>query len=276
MNKLCLFFTLVLLMLTVTGCKKKEFDVSSGKIVVGLECAYAPFNWTETTQTETNVKINDKIGMYAEGYDVMIAKMIAEQLNCELEIEMIEWNGLVPALTSGKIDLIIAGMSPTEDRKEVINFSNEYYKSNHVLLVKSNNKYSSAKTFADLSGAKVIGQKSTLYDTLAKQITEKNANALYQTPLSSVPEIKIALDSGACDVTVLEEPVAQGIIKADPSYTYIKLDTPFDVAAEDVIVSIGLRKVDETLLNKVNEILASISVETRNNLMEKAVSLQQE
>ena len=276
MKKLFLFFSFMICLFTLASCKKQEFDLSKGKIVVGLECAYAPFNWTETTKTETNVPINGKPNMYAEGYDIMIAKIIAEKLNCELVVEMIDWNGLVPALTSGKIDLIIAGMSPTEERKQVINFTEEYYHSNHVILVKNNSKFANAKTFADLSGAKVIGQKSTLYDTLAKQITEKNPQALYQTPLSSVPEILISLDSSAADITVLEEPVAQGIINANPDYKYISLDSKFDVNPEDVIVSIGVRKIDETLLNKVNEILNTITQDSRTSMMAKAVALQQE
>ena len=145
-----------------------------------------------------------------------------------------------------------------------------------MMLHYSNLMYANATTFNDLSGAKVIGQKSTLYDTLAKQITEKNTNAIYQTPLSSVPEILISLDSGASDITVLEQPVAEGIVKSDSNYKYISLESQFDVNPEDVIVSIGVRKIDTTLLNKVNEILSTISNETRNSLMAKAVALQEE
>jgi hypothetical protein len=119
-----------------------------------------------------------------------------------------------------------------------------------------------------------MGQKSTIYDDLAKQISEKNKDAIYQTPLDSVCDILISMDSNATDITVLEKPVAEGIIAAHPEYTYISLVTPFDVAMEDIVVSIGVRKSDVTLLTKVNESLSKISEFERNDLMSRAVEMK--
>lgn len=274
MKKLLLFMLITVFSFGLLSCRSNKDSNYDGTIVVGLECNYAPFNWAETKETESNVPINGKSNLYAEGYDIQIAKRIAEDLNYKLVIEMIDWDGLIPALESNKIDLIIAGMSPTEERKQTINFTDAYYQSDHVLVLKKTSSYVQATTFADLSGAKVMGQKSTIYDELAKQISEKNQDAIYQTPLDSVSDILISMDSNATDITVLEKPVAEGIIAAHPEYTYISLVTPFDVATEDIVVSIGVRKSDVTLLTKVNESLSKISEFERNDLMSRAVEMQ--
>lgn len=266
---LVLFFSMCLI-----GCSEPTFDEERGILRVGLECAYAPFNWTETEKTDSNVPISNASNMYADGYDVQIAKLIADDLGYELEIQMIEWDGLVIALKSGTIDLIIAGMSPTEERKESISFTNPYYTSTHVLVMKEASQYASAKTFNDLSGATIIGQSNTVYDDLAVQINEKNANAKRATPLESVPLIINAINSDTSNktITVLEEPVAKGIVTNQEGYVYIQLEEQFELDEADKVVSIGVRKSDDKLLEKVNESLAKIQEATRQQLMENAVN----
>ena len=276
MKKLFVCLLALISMISLTSCKKVSFDESKGVIRIGLECAYAPFNWTELTKSETNVPIKGKVSAYAEGYDIMMARVIAEELGYKLEVYQYSFDGLIVALNNGSIDLIIAGMSPTEQRKKSINFSDAYYRSEHVILVKKTSKYANAKTFDDLDGARVVGQRGTLYDTLAKQIAEKNSSVKYQNPLDTIGDIIVPLNSGAVDLTILEEPVAQGIVSADSSYTYIKLESKFDVADEDLDVAIGIRKVDTELLEKVNAALAKISQEQRNAFMQRAIELQSE
>lgn len=271
MKKILFLITLVITLVCFTGCSKAEWDENSGVIRIGLECAYAPFNWTETESTDSNLPIKGS-SMYADGYDIQMAKLIAEDLGYELEIHMIEWDGLVIALKSGKIDLIIAGMSPTEDRKKSIAFTDAYYTSKHVLVMKEDSQYANAKTFADLSGAKIIGQTSTVYDKLASQICENNKEAKYQNPLESVPAIIYAIKSGTVDVTVLEEPVAKGIVASNADFTYIELEEEFVLEEADKVVSIGVRKNDTKLLELVNASLSKINNQTREQLMENAVN----
>lgn len=274
MKKLFMCFILLFTFAMVTSCKKVKFDESKGIIVIGLECDYAPFNWLETTQTETNYPVDNIPGSYAEGYDVQMAKLIAEKLGYKLVLKQIVWDGLIEGLDAGTIDLIIAGMSPTEERKLSINFSDAYYETKHVILTKENSKFANAKTFADLSGAKVVGQKGTTYDELAGQIASKNKSVTHLPALGSVPLILNAINSGVADLTVLEEPVAQGVVARDSSLTYFKLTDEFDLDESDTIVSIGLRKVDEKLLEKVNNALSQISKETRDSLMLQAINNQ--
>ena len=121
-----LILAVVTAAMTLTGCGTKAS--SENVFRVGMEAGYAPFNWTQQDDSNGAVKIEGS-SEYAGGYDVEIAKKIADSLGKELVIVKTEWDGLVPSLTSGKIDAIIAGMSPTEERKETIDFSDIYYNS---------------------------------------------------------------------------------------------------------------------------------------------------
>lgn len=272
-----LLFTLIILLsfASLASCKKKvKFDESKKTLVVGLECNYPPFNWLETTKSDTNYPVDNIPGSYAEGYDVQIAKMIANDLGYELVLKSIVWEGLIEGLKSGTIDLIIAGMSPIEERKMSIDFTNAYYTTTHVIVSKNNSKYVNATKFSDLAGAKVIGQAGTVYNELAGQIVSKSSNCKQLTPLESVPLIINAIKTGVADITVLEEPVAIGICTADSSLTFFSLSEAFDVSEEDKIVSIGVRKIDTQLKDKVNSSLAKISEATRKELMLNAINNQ--
>ena len=265
----------VLLMLVFTcvlaGCGKVAFNEKSGKLVIGLECEYAPFNWTETKKTDSNVPIDGQSGLYAEGYDIQIAKRLADSLGYELVVKKIAWEGLIPALQSGDIDAIIAGMSPTEERKESINFTEQYYRSEHVVLVNASGRFANASRFSDFANANIIGQKGTAYEELANQLAAK-ANTTAQAPLATVPLIVSSILLGDTDVTVVEKPVALGVCSANPQIKWIKLDDEFEVDECEQIVSIGVRKVDADLLNKLNDALAKISEEERETLMVNAVN----
>lgn len=112
---------------------------TNGVLKVGMECAYAPFNWTDMAEPSLNavpISSQGSEGMYANGYDVQIAQYIANKLGMKLEIYAITWDGLLPALQSGTVDAIIAGMSPTAEREAEIDFTNVYYSSNLVVIYK--------------------------------------------------------------------------------------------------------------------------------------------
>ncbi len=112
---------------------------TTGTLKVGMECAYEPYNWTETSaKTKGAVPISGegKDGLYANGYDVQIAQYVANKLGLKLEVYAIEWDSLLPALEAGTIDAVIAGMSPTAEREKQIDFTNTYYESNLVVIIK--------------------------------------------------------------------------------------------------------------------------------------------
>ena len=111
-------------------------DTSNGTLKIAMECAYAPFNWTQTTDANGAVPIQGQDGMYANGYDVQVAKYIASQLGMALEVYSYVWDSLIPAVQSGAVDAIVAGMSPTAEREEQVDFTNCYYNSNLVVIIK--------------------------------------------------------------------------------------------------------------------------------------------
>ena len=276
MKKVMCVLCLFILSFVMVSCNNEE-TYSDGteypreeQFVVGLECAYAPFNWTENKKTDTNYPISNIKGKFAEGYDVQIAKKIADALGKKLVIKAINWDSLIPALDTQSIDAIIAGMSDTPDRRVSVNFTNAYYTSEEVCLVLKDGKYANATSINDFDGAKAIGQKGTLYADLVNQLT----GAIVDTPLDSVPNIITAMLYGRCDVTVVEKPVALGLVASNPELKMIEFDSDngFSVSAEDVAVCIALRKTENELQTRINEILATISNEEREQLMATAVS----
>lgn len=129
-----------------TGGKVDKFVLESetpaepvGTLKVGMECAYSPYNWTDTKGDSLGavpIASEGQEGLYANGYDVQVALYVANKLGMKLEIYAINWESLIPAVQSRTIDTIVAGMSPTAERKEEIDFSNTYYESNLVVIIK--------------------------------------------------------------------------------------------------------------------------------------------
>ena len=137
---------------------------------VAMECAYAPYNWTQPDDSNGAVPIADS-NEYAYGYDVMMAKKICEELGWNLEIVRLDWDSLIPAVTTGQADCSIAGQSITSERLQAVDFSEPYYYATIVTLVKEGSKYENAASVADLAGATCTSQQSTIwYDTCLPQI----------------------------------------------------------------------------------------------------------
>ena len=112
---------------------------TNGTLKVGMECAYKPYNWTDTEGKSLGavpISGEGKEGLYANGYDVQIAQYVANKLGLKLEVYQYEWDSLIPALNSGAIDAIVAGMSPTAEREKEIDFTSTYYESNLVIIIK--------------------------------------------------------------------------------------------------------------------------------------------
>jgi len=276
-KKLALFLTVIIAaFLFITGCgngstSEESNDSSSkddGAFTIGLEAGYAPFNWTQMDDSNGAVKM-DGNAEYAGGYDVEIAKKIADGLGKELVIVKTEWDGLVPALTSGKIDAIIAGMSPTAERKETIDFTDNYYKSDLVMVVKKGGKYENAKTLKDFKGAKVSAQLNTFHYSVIDQIegVEK------QPAMDNFPAMRVALESGVIDGYVSERPEAVSASSANDHFAMVEFTDGFETSDDDTAIAVGVAK-DSELTEKINEILAGISEEERQQIMDNAIKNQ--
>lgn len=238
---------------------------------IGMEANYPPYNWTQTTATHGAAPI-DGSKQFANGYDVQIAKIIGRHLHRRVVVEKTQWDGLLPALTSGKIDLIIAGMSPTSDRRKVINFSQPYRKSTFVIIVNKASKFATAKGLNDFSGARLTAQQGTLHYDLIKQLRgAKRENAM--TDFSAMRQ---SLQSGTIDGYVAEDIEYESYHRVNKNIVAINLSRMkgFKVAESDAITSIGVKKRNTTLLRQVNRILATVSAAKRVALMNAAVRQQ--
>lgn len=255
--------------MSLTACGTSSAKSSDqGTFKVGMEAAYAPFNWTQMDSSNGAVKIEGS-AEYAGGYDVEIAKKIADGLGKKLVIVKTEWDGLVPALTSGKIDAIIAGMSPTEKRKESIDFTDSYYKSDLVMVVKKGGKYESATSIQDFKGAKITAQLNTFHYTVIDQIQGVNK----QPAMDNFPAMRVALESGVIDGYISERPEGISAQAANPNYKMVEFKTSFKTSDEDTLISVGVVKKSE-LTTKINEILKGISEEQRKTIMDTAIKNQ--
>jgi putative lysine transport system substrate-binding protein len=274
MRKKLPFFIVTILsaIILLAGCGTSGSPGSSSKedntFKVGLEAGYAPFNWTQTGDENGAVKI-DGNAEYAGGYDVEIAKKIADGLGKELVIVKTEWDGLVPALTSGKIDAIIAGMSPTAERKETIDFSDNYYKSDLVMVVKKGSKYDGATSIQDFKGAKVTAQLNTFHYSVIDQIE----GVAKEPAMDNFPAMRVALESGVIDGYVSERPEAVSASSANENFAMVEFAEGFETSDDDTAIAVGVAK-DSELTEKINEILSGISEEERTSIMDAAIKNQ--
>ena len=234
-------------------------------LTVGLEAGYPPFNWTQMDDSNGAVKIAGS-SEYAGGYDVEIAKRIAEGLGKELVVEKIEWSGLLPALQSGVIDVIAAGMSPTAERKESIDFSDNYYKSDLVMVVKKGSEYENATSIQDFSGATITAQLETFHYTVIDQIN----GVVKDTAMSDFTAMRVALESGIIDGYVSERPEGVSASSANENFVMVEFEEGFVTSDDDTAIAVGVVK-NSDLTEKINEILAGISEEERQDIMDKAI-----
>ncbi|MDO5564795.1 MAG: transporter substrate-binding domain-containing protein [Eubacteriales bacterium] len=248
--------------------------VENGKFKVAMECAYAPYNWTQNDSSNDAVQISGSVD-YAYGYDVMIAKEIAKQLNLELEIIKLDWDSLIPALISKTVDCVIAGQSITAERLTSVDFTTPYYYASIVTLTKKNSKYANAKSINDLNGAKATSQLNTVwYDRCLPQIPSVQKLSAFE----AAPQMLVSLESGACDIVITDMPTAKAALIAYPDFTILDFSKNesgnFSVSDEDINIGCSLRKGNEKLLQSINNILSSYSVDDYNALMESAIKVQ--
>jgi len=264
MKKLCLSI-LASLALTLGLVSQVQADEY---LRIGMEAAYAPFNWTQDDDSNGAVKI-DGTNQYANGYDVQIAKRIAKDLGKEPLIVKTKWEGLVPALTSGKIDMIIAGMSPTAERKQEIAFSSSYYTSEPVLLVKKDSAYANAKTLDDFKDAKITSQQGVYLYDLISQIPD----AKKETAMGDFAQMRQALEAGVIDAYVSERPEALTAESANAKFKMIQPEPGFKTGEEDTSIAIGLRKDDERI-SQINASIETISKDEQVALMDRMIKEQ--
>ncbi len=272
MKKLLSVLLAASMMMGLGGCgssKDTQTEKDDNVLKVGMECNYAPYNWSQPTDANGALPIANVDNMYTNGYDVQVAQKIADSMGKTLEIYSYEWDSLIPGVQSGKLDMIIAGMSPTSERKEKIDFSNNYFTSNLVIVTKKGN-LSDVKSIADLDGKKIAAQSGTFHlDALTAQ-TKAQAEEM-----NDFTTMLIALGAGTIEGYVAEEPTAMAVC-LDPTYDYIPLvnnDTGFSVEDDEVSIAVGVKKGSDELKSKINEALSSLDTDAQKKLMNEMVEI---
>lgn len=258
----------------LTGCSSNEKKAGTDEkkvLKIGMECAYAPFNWTQTTDENGALPIAET-GGYANGYDIMVSKMISEELGYEVEIYKTEWDSLILSVNSGKIDAVVAGMAMTEERKQSVDFTNTYYVADIVAVTMKGSKYENAKSLKDLTGASVTSQVATIwYDTIEGQL--KNADI--QPPVDSTPSTITTLTSGKTDIIVIDMPTALAAQMANPDMVILDLtEGDFDTSSEDTDFGIAVKKGNTELVEELNKVVSKLTDAKKEELMKKALEIQ--
>ena len=276
MNKKAIIIpALVATLVSFSSCSPANFDNS--ELVIGLECGYPPFNWSETEENEYTLKVSNKANLYCDGYDIQIAKILGQELGINVKIMQIEWESLIADLQFGTINAVVAGMTDTEERRKSIDFTDEYYRSELVLIVSKTiaDSYTEAldtTSFGELVNGKVIvSQSSTVTDSVIETFA-KDYGAIHAKPVDTFALAATDVSTGLAFAMTAELPVAQSITSTFDNLGIIHIDQNIlGEAQAELGVSIGIAKGNTELKNKLNTALAKISTEQRNNLMAQAV-----
>ena len=255
--------------------------LEDGVLTVGMECAYAPYNWMQMDDSNGAVPISNVSGSYANGYDVMIAKRICEAYGWELEVVSSSWDSLTPAVQAGTMDANIAGQSMTADRMKEVDMAGPYYYATIVCLTTKDSPYASATSIADLAGGICTAQSGTIwYDTCLPQIE----GAEIQSPADTAPAMVMALQSGTVDFICTDLPTASAAAAKNDDLVILNFegtDGDFQFAteeerAENVNIGMSVVKGNTSLLDALNSYLSTMTADDFNALMDEAIAVQPE
>ena len=260
---------------TETGSETGEVasGVEDGVLTIAMECAYAPYNWTQSDDSNGAVPIKDSTE-YANGYDVMMAKKICEANGWELEVVRTDWDSLVPGVQSGIYDAVIAGQSMTADRMEQVDFAGPYYYASIVCVTKADSPYANAQGISDLSGGTCTAQIATIwYDSMLPQIE----GAQIQTAAETAPAMLMALETDTVDFICTDMPTAMGAVAAYPDMKILDFtdsDDNFEVDEGEINIGISVMKGNTVLRDAINAVLADYTADDFNTMMDEAIAIQ--
>ena len=261
-----------------TAAASSSTGVEDGVLTIAMECAYAPYNWTQGDDSNGAVPISNVPGSYANGYDVMIGKKIAEANGWQLEVIQSDWDSLVPGVQTGIFDAVIAGQSMTAERSEQVDFAGPYFYATIVCVTKKDSPFASAKSIKDLTGGKCTAQIATIwYDQCLPQIEGANV----QTAAETAPAMLMALETGSVDFICTDMPTAQGAVAAYPDMTILDFsgtdgDFQFSdqVRSENVNIGVSVKKGNTELKDKIDAVLSTMTQDDMNALMQQAIAVQ--
>lgn len=262
---------------SLSSCGSAETDNS--RLVIGMECGYQPFNWTATEESEYTLPI-DGTTEFVDGYDIQVAKYLSEDIGKEVVIKRVVWDSLVPELNSGNINMILAGMSSTAERRQAIDFTDPYLTSDLAFLIKkenlpegnnSTNPASYDELLTLFSGKHLICQRGVVGDDyIKKYFSDVDSSIIHNDPLATYPLAANDVSQGTSFAMPAELPVCQAMVNIDPdnlAVLYVEQDFLEESDLEGLSVSIGIKKGNDELRNELNTSLAKLSNAKRGELM---------
>ena len=224
--------------------------VEDGVLTIAMECAYAPYNWTQSDDSNGAVP------------------------GWELEVVRTDWDSLVPGVQSGVYDAVIAGQSMTADRMEQVDFAGPYYYASIVCVTKADSPYASAQGISDLSGGTCTAQIATIwYDSMLPQIE----GAQIQTAAETAPAMLMALETGTVDFICTDMPTAMGAVAAYPDMVILDFtdsDDNFVADEGDINIGVSVMKGNTALKDAIDSVLSSMTVDDFNAMMDEAIAIQ--
>ena len=280
MKKILSVLMTIMMLVTLSGCivdSSAHSGVEDGALTIAMECAYAPYNWTQTDDSNGAVPIKDT-NDFANGYDVMIVKRICEANGWELEVVRSDWDSLVPSVQTGVIDAVIAGQSMTKERSQQVDFAGPYYYASFAILVKEDSPLANATSIMDFAGYKGSAQSATIWYS---ECLPQMEGALIQTAAESAPAMIMGVETGVFDFVVTDMPTATG---AAIAYDDLKVldfsgtDGDFKFSEEEreenVNIGISVRKGNTVLKEAIDSYLDTLTVDDFNAIMDEAIKVQ--
>lgn len=286
MKRLVCLMLALLMVFTLAACGSGEEETTApsgegsaipgledGVLTVGMECVYAPYNWTQMDDSNGAVPIVNQPGAYANGYDVMMAKKFCEKYGWELEVMALEWGGLSAALKSGTIDAAIAGQSMTEERLAEVDMAGPYYYASIVCVTKKDSPLASATGISQLTGTCTAQQATIWYESCLPQIP--GAEIMPQS--DDAPAMIMAVESGTVDFICTDMPTARGACATYDDLVILDFsgsDDNFVVPEGEINIGISVVKGNTQLKEAFDAVLSQMTEDDFTALMDEAISIQ--
>lgn len=294
---LCMAVTAGMMTMSLAGCGSSGEAASSGSagstaegaaaaetetkvLRVGMECAYAPFNWTQVgEEVPDGSKAVPIYGSsdYAYGYDVMVAQKLADQMGMSLEVHKVEWDSIGLSPDAKEYDCIIAGMGMTKEREASYSFTEPYYYCDNCLVVKKGSEYENVKGLSEFAGKNVTvtTQLGAGWVPLLEQIPDATLGASYET----TAEVFMAISNNVADVALIDIPTAESALLTNTDLKIIVPDPSdaFEGDKEMTNVCIATRKDDTALRDELQKAMDAVGWNDKakmDELMKKAVESQ--
>ena len=250
--------------------------VEDGVLTIAMECAYAPYNWTQSDDSNGAVPIKDSTE-YANGYDVMMAKKICEANGWELEIVRTDWDSLVPGVQSGTYDAVIAGQSMTDERLAEVDMAGPYFYASIVCVTKEGSDVASATGISQLTGTCTAQTGTIWYETCLPQAAEV-ADIEIMPQSEDAPAMIMAVESGTVDFICTDIPTAMGACSTYDDLTILDFsnnaEDNFDVSEGDINIGISVLKGNTQLKDAIDTVLAPLNGDIFNAIMNEAIAIQ--